>query len=186
MSHVSVKKTSSCYNQRPGFSFRSCYGSVLLDRSLWPCGLSLLLRVGSASGFPEACPQVLSPSATTRQAPWRGKNCAYLWRRAPPRARPRDVRSWQQEASVDHGFLMGCFNRTRRRFFFPTSPLVRCRHAHSAGLPQTFSGKQLKTDKGIVLGALPLRLLLFFVLGLLSGLGRPLAGAPFGLVPFLF
>ena len=26
-----------------------------------------------ASGFPEDCPRVLSPSATTRQAPWRGK-----------------------------------------------------------------------------------------------------------------
>ena len=81
-------------------SFRSCYGSALLDRGFWLCGLCLLLRVGSASGFPEACPQVLSPSATTRQAPWRGKKCAYLWRRAPPRARPRDVRSWQQEASA--------------------------------------------------------------------------------------
>ena len=98
-------------------SFRSCCGSVLLDGSFWPCGLCLLLRVGSASGFPEACLQVLSPSATTRQAPWSGKKCAYLWR-APPRARPRDVGSWQQEASVNHGFLMGCFNRTRRRPFF--------------------------------------------------------------------
>ena len=32
MSHVSVKKTCSCHNQLPGFSFRSCYGSVRLDR----------------------------------------------------------------------------------------------------------------------------------------------------------
>ena len=30
------------------------------------------LKLG-ASGFPEACPQVLRPSATTRQAPWMGK-----------------------------------------------------------------------------------------------------------------
>ena len=119
MSHVGVKKTCSCYNQLPRFSLRSCHGSALLDGSFWPCGLCLLLRVGSASGFPEACPQVLSPSATARQAPWRGKKCAYLWRRASPRARPRDVGSWQQEASVNHGFLMGCFNRTRRRLFFP-------------------------------------------------------------------
>ena len=86
-------------------SFRSCCGSVLLDGSFWPCGLCLLLRVGSASGFPEACPQVLSPSATTRQAPWRGKKCAYLWRRAPPRARPRDVGSWQHHPSCVAGTL---------------------------------------------------------------------------------
>ena len=31
-SHVSVKKTCSCYNQLPGFSFRSCDGRVLPDR----------------------------------------------------------------------------------------------------------------------------------------------------------
>ena len=53
-----------------------------------------------ASGFAEACPQILRPSATTRQAPWMGKNCAYFWRRAPPCARPRHVgscqpRTWQ-------------------------------------------------------------------------------------------
>ena len=71
-----------CKREKNGFllqpaarvSFRSCYGSVLLDRGFWLCGLCLLLRVGSASGFPEACPQVLSPSATTRQAPWKEKN----------------------------------------------------------------------------------------------------------------
>ena len=103
-------------------SFRSCCGGVLLDGSFWPCGLCLLLRVGSASGFPEACPQVLSPSATTRQAPWKGKKCAYLWRRATPRARPRDVGSWQQKASVNHGFVMGCFDRTRRRLFLDVTP----------------------------------------------------------------
>ena len=145
MSHVSVKKTCSCYNQLPGFSFRSCYGSVLLDRGFWLCGLCLLLRVGSASGFPEACPQVLSPSATTRQAPWRGKKCAYLWRRAPPRARPRDVRSWQQEASAvenpDEETLWLRLHTALTPPSFFTSPLVVGRHsrrrAHSTRLPKT-------------------------------------------------
>ena len=100
MSHVSVKKTCFCYNQLP-VSFRSCCGSVLLDGSFWPCGLCLLLRVGIVL--------LASPRLTLRYwapPPRQGKHhggekkCAYLWRRAPPRARPRDVRSWQQEASA--------------------------------------------------------------------------------------
>ena len=127
-------------------SFRSCYGSVLLDRGFWLCGLCLLLRVGSASGFPEACPQVLSPSATTRQAPWRGKKCAYLWRRAPPRARPRDVRSWQQEASAvenpdEETLCLRLHTALTPPSFFGLSPLVVGRHsgrrAHSTRLPKT-------------------------------------------------
>ena len=109
-------------------SFRSCYGSALLDRGFSLCGLCLLLRVGSASGFPEGCPQVLSPSATTRQAPWRGKKCAYLWRRAPPRARPRDVnpgsrRRVQLKTTMRDPSDFVCALHSRRRLF-STSPLV--------------------------------------------------------------
>ena len=99
--------------------------------SCWPCGLSFWPSRPSVSHFgllgcrfgllgfnfglwalslatcswcfwlPRGLPSGTEPLRHDKASTMEGKNCAYFWRRAPPRAPPCQVNSWQQRES--HG-----------------------------------------------------------------------------------
>ena len=98
---------------------------------------------------------------------WASKKCAYLWRRAPPRARPRDVGSWQQEANEPR-FPHGVFQlHAPPSFFSVRHPSCVAGTLTPHACHRHFQGSNSKPKrKRIVLGAAPLSLLLFFLLGL--------------------